>query len=360
MACFPAELYAIRGPQLEPVVDLVLLSAAVLVFEGGVVASRRRLIIGGLVLGLAVAIKLSAGIPVAVLLVVCVGALRQRAVVLIAAVVGGFAVVTLPFAALAPSSFWQEVVVTQLGRVPAADRATLMTRLGEMTGLSEIGAAPAEVVVVSALLVAAVATVFVASRRRPTSLEWFALATTAAVALAQLAPAQYYTQYAALLAPFMGLVLGLAAGRLADMLERPRAVLVAAAVASGALLATQVAFVRTESAPDPAAVVDAALPPGACALSDRPVLLFTADRFQSTVAGCTQLTDPAGTLLALGGDARRSVATWQQAFEHVDYVVTDRLIRSWQLPAGARIPDYVAAHFRLVHADALLVYVRST
>ena len=168
MACFPAELYAIRGPQLEPVVDLVLLIGAALVFEAGAVATRRRVVIGGLVLGLAVAVKLSAAIPVAVLVVVCVAATRQRAVVLIAAVVGGFAVVTLPFVALAPASFWQDVVVTQLGRVPATDRATFMARLGEMTGLSEIGATPAAVIVVSALLVAAVATVFVASRRRPT------------------------------------------------------------------------------------------------------------------------------------------------------------------------------------------------
>jgi hypothetical protein len=64
-------------------------------------------------------------------------------------------------------------------------------------------------------------------------------------------------------------------------------------------------------------------------------------------------------LLALGGDTRQSADTWHQAFEHVDYVVTDRPIRSWQLPVAARIPDYVAGHFRLVHAEPLLVYVRS-
>ncbi|HEY2594719.1 MAG TPA: hypothetical protein VGK33_12540, partial [Chloroflexota bacterium] len=351
---------AIRGPQLEPVVDLFVLIGAVLVFEVGGVTTRRRLIIGGLVLGLAVAIKLSAAIPVAVILVVCAGAVRGRAVALVATVVGGFAVVTLPFVALAPASFWQDTVLTQLGRVPAGDRATLVTRLGEMTGLSEVGASPAVVIAVSAFLMTGVATVFVASRRRPTLLEWFALGATVAVALAQLAPAQYYTQYAALLAPFVALVLGLAAARLLEVVTRPRAALVAAVIASGVLLAAQVAFVSTESAPDLAAVVDAAVPAGACALSDRPVLLFTADRFQSTLAGCTQLTDPAGTVLALGGETRQSVDTWQQAFEHVDYVVTDRSIRRWQLPAAARIPDYVAAHFRLVHVDALLVYVRST
>lgn len=360
MACFPAELYAIRGPQLEPVVDLLLLLGVVLVFDGDDPTSRRRrLIAGGVVLGLAVAVKLSAAMPLAVVLLVCARAVRQRSIPVAAGVAGGFALLTVPLAAFAPASFWQDAVVTQLDRLPDAGRATLSTRLGDMTGLAEIHGPPAVVIAVSVLLVVAVAAAFAASRRRLTPLEWFAVGGAAAVALAQLLPAQYYTQYAALLAPFVSLALGLAVARGAEMLPCPRTVFATVGVACAALVISQVFFVLTESAPDPAATVDAAVPAGACALSDSPVLLFTADRFRSTVVGCTQMTDPGGTVLALAGDTEQSVDTWRLAFAHVDYVVTNRPIARWGIPAAAGIPKYVTLHFRLVRANRLLVYVRS-
>jgi alpha-1,2-mannosyltransferase len=359
MACFPALLYAIRGPQLEPVVDFFCLLGAVLVFDRDALAGGRRLGAGGVALGLAVTVKLSAGIPVALLLLVCMSRSRRRAINIAAGVVSGFAVVTLPFVAIAPASFWHDTVSTQLGRVPATGRATVLERLGEMTGLSEIGAAAAVVIAVTVVLSAFVVLAFIVRPRRPTPLEWFALSATAAVALAQLAPAQYYPQYAALLAPFASLVLGLSVARVATALRRPRAAPALAGIACVALLLAQLAYVSGESAPDFAAVIDAVVPAGACALSNSPVYLVTADRFRSTARGCTQMTDPAGTMLALPSSTGEAVAAWQEAFEHVDYVVTDRPINTWQLPTAARIPEYVGANFRVVHAGVLLVYVRA-
>jgi len=117
--------------------------------------------------------------------------------------------------------------------------------------------------------------------------------------------------------------------------------------------------VSHESAPDVAKAVDAIVPAGACTLSNAPVYLVTADRFQSTVPGCTVMTDPAGTLLALPPDTNEAVVTWRHAFEAADYIVTDRAVADWNLPAGALIPEYVAQNFHIVHAGTLLVYVRS-
>ncbi len=360
MACFPAELYAIRGPQLEPVVDLFCLVGMVLVFDGDAFASRRRMAAGGTALGVAMAVKLSAAIPVALLLVVVASTARRRLVGVAWGVVSGFALLTLPLAALAPGSFWRDTVTTQLGRVPSAGRASLLSRLVQMTGLSEIDAIPGAVVLlVSAALLLFVMGAFVASRRRPTSLEWFALSATTGVAFAQFAPAQYYPQYAALLAPFVSLLLGLSAARALEVAPAPRAVLVAAAVACAALVGAQAVYVSHESAPDFARAIDAVVPAGACTISNAPVYLVTADRFQSTAPACTLMTDPAGTVLALPPTTNEAVATWRHAFESADYVVTDRAVAGWNLPAGALIPEYVAENFHIVHAGSLLVYVRS-
>ena len=279
MACFPAELYAIRGPQLEPVVVLFCLLGAVLVFDGDLFASRLRMLEGGAALGVAMAVKLSALIPVVLLVLVCMGAVRRRALAMLAAVVGGFALLTVPFAVLAPGSFWRDTVTTQVARVPATGRASVLTRLGEMTGLSEIGAPAAVVIGVSAGLLVLVVIAFVAYRQRPTPLEWFALTATAAVAVAQFAPAQYYPQYAALLAPFLSILLGVWVARLARSVQRRRLVLGTVGVACAALFAAQGLFVHTESVPDYAGAVDAVVPSGACALSNAPVYLVTTDRF---------------------------------------------------------------------------------
>ena len=70
------------------------------------------------------------------------------------------------------------------------------------------------------------------------------------------------------------------------------------------------------------------------------------------------MTDPAGTVLALPADSTEAIGVWQQAFASVDYVVTDRPIGEWQLPAQARIPEYVATNFHLRQSGSLLVYVR--
>ncbi len=358
MAVFPAQLYAIRGPQLEPVAVFLLLLGAVTVFNGDSLVGSRRQVGGGAALGAAVAVKLSAAIPVAALLLVCVWVVRRRAAATATAATAVFGLLAAPFVAMAPGAFWHDAVATQLGRVPGGGRAPLLTRLGEMTGVSEIGAPPAAAIAVAAALTGIVLIAFVATRRRPTPLEWFALAATAAVVIAQLAPAQYYTQYAALLAPFVSVLLGLSAARLVGRRFRARAAAATVGVACAVLVVAQLLYVSGEAAPDYAASIDAVLPPGACALSDSPVLLVTANRFQAAAPGCTLMTDPAGTALAQPSSSAAAMATWRRAFEHVEYVVTDQPITRWSLPPGAEIPRYVAALFRMTRAGPLLIYVR--
>ncbi|MDQ6846866.1 MAG: glycosyltransferase 87 family protein [Candidatus Dormibacteraeota bacterium] len=357
MACFPGELYAIRGPQLEPLMTFFCLLGAALVFDGDRFAGPRRMLLGGVGLGFAVAVKLPALIPIAVIMVLAVPALRRRALPFVGGVASGAAVPALPFIVLAPAAFWQDVVSTQVARIPSTGRVSVAGRLGELTGLTGASAESLAIGVSIALAVLVIAA-FGASRRRPTLLERFAIGATVIGGVAQFVPAQYYPQYAALMAPFVSLLLGLSVASAAEILRNRSAALAFACLASTALLALQLWHVSGESAPDPAALVDAVIPPGACAISNSPVFLFTANRFQSDVAGCTDLTDPAGTFLALGVTSAESVATWQYAFAHADYVLTDGPITQWGLPVGAHVLAYVAQNFRLVRDRNPYIYVR--
>jgi hypothetical protein len=90
------------------------------------------------------------------------------------------------------------------------------------------------------------------------------------------------------------------------------------------------------------------------------VFLFTADRFQANTPGCTVMTDPDGTTLALSDGSPEAAATWRAAFTHTDYVVTDAPIGDWDLPTSAHIPTYIADNFRLVRSGGLLIYVRDS
>jgi alpha-1,2-mannosyltransferase len=359
MALFPAELYAIRGPQLEPVVIFFCLAGAVLAFNGTAPAGSRRLAIAGVAFGFAVAVKLSAALPLIVLAVLCARQARRRLLPFAAGAAAGFGIPALPFLLLAPGAFVRDTVTTQLGRIPASGRVSLSVRLGDLTGASAFTTRETLTIATAMAISGFVIVAFAVSRRSPTPLEWFALGATVTVALAQLAPAQYYPQYAAVIAPFLAMVLGVAVGRLAGIGTR-RAAIGGAAAAVAALVTGTLLNVSAEAVPDVARSVDAVIPAGGCSLSNSPVFLFTADRFQANTPGCTVMTDPDGTTLALSDGSPEAAATWRAAFTHTDYVVTDAPIGDWDLPTSAHIPTYIADNFRLVRSGGLLIYVRDS
>jgi hypothetical protein len=354
MALFPAELYALHSVLLEPVVDVCCLGGAVLIFDGDTLAGPRRLAAGGILFGLAGTVKASAILPVLVIAVLCLPRLRRRVLPFVAGVVLGFAVPTLPFFLAAPASLYRDVVTTQVSRIPASARVPVATRLGDLTGAAAVTNRDSVAIGATIALVALVVGAFALSRRRPTTLEWFAIGSCVAVGVAQLAPAQYYPHYAAFIAPFLAIVLAVSLARVVG--ERaPRLALVIAAASVAALLINQVSSLRGQSSPDVVAAVDSVVPAGGCTTSDAPRNLVTTDRFVATASGCTNMTDPNGTMLALGVGPAAS-AVWLATFHHTDYLVTDTPIARWTIPADASA--YVASHFRVVRSDGLLIYVR--
>ena len=359
MAFYPAELYALRSGLLESVVDFFCLGGAALVFEGDTFAgSPRRLLLGGIAFGIAGTIKAPAIIPVLVVSVLCLSDTRLRFLPFLTGVVAGFGIPTLPFFLLAPGSLIRDVVITALSSIPAGHRVSVTVRLGDITGTSVFGGGAASAIIATVVIGAIVVAAFVLRRRRPSPLESFAIAATLLAAIAQLGPDYYYAQYTAFVAPFLGLLLGIALARLVAQ-RSPRIVLAIVAAGVAVMCAYQLFTIHTSVTSDIAGVVDAVIPAGGCTLSDAPSKLVTTDRFVATASDCNDMIDPEGATLSYGYGSAGALHLWTVMVERSDYMVTSTPFADWYIPPDARLRDYVASNFRLLHSGRLLFYIRN-
>ena len=357
MAVFPAEVIATHTVLLEPLLDVFCLLGAVLVFDRGrFAASRVRLLAGGAAFGFAGAIKVWAIIPMLVVAIVCLPVVRNRLLPYLGGVVAGFAIPTLPFFIVAPGAFAHDVLATQLRRIGASGRIGMAHRLADLTGTTSVAGGAVSITVL-ALVACLVVAAFVAAHRLPSRFEWFAIGSAVAVGALLLTPAQFYSHYAVFFAPFLAVVVGIAAGLVFD--RRPlRAALAVAVVALAALFANQVHLVAAESARDVAPAVDAVIPKGACALADSSADLITANRFVSAIPGCTKIADPYGTTIAYGGKTPAALVVWRGAFAHADYLVLYSL-RNGRVYLAPSLRAELADQFHLVRSGGLLIYVRN-
>jgi hypothetical protein len=371
LAVYPAAVQAAHTVLLEPWLVLFCLAGMLAVFDrDGLASSTRRLVWGGVAFGFAGAIKVWAILPVLVILVLILAARQprpsRRAGAYAAGVIAGFAVPVLPFAALAPGTFYRSVIVAQLVRVDSV-RIPLGYRLHEMTGLTDITGLTSTLVlsVISLLILALIIGCSVAASRltgeRPPLLEQFALAATALTIIAFLWPADFYYHYAGFLVPFLALAIALPVARFVDALRvsrtggpvqsgpvqsgpvpaagaraagdagtadaagppRPAARLVvryATPVAIVAVAVMAVAQFGFESSLQPplapttpgltSDVVSAAsnvIPPGSCVLTDQASYTIAASRFYSPRPGCVPMVDGVGSDYSLSRG--RSAAT---------------------------------------------------
>ena len=219
LAIFPGSLVAAHTVLLEPWVTLFCLIGAVAVLDRDQFArSGLRLLWGGVAFGFAGAVEVWAIIPVVVAAVLLAREIR-RAVLFVAGVAIGFCVPVIPFAAAAPRRFYNSFFAAQVFRVvptrtPVQKRLRLMSGIGQLLHLGATGTLIAALIIVI-FVVAAFAAAWRISGRPLTGLDWFAVATCTLVVLAFLWYAQFFLHFPAFLAPFLGLSIGLAAGRLA-------------------------------------------------------------------------------------------------------------------------------------------------
>jgi alpha-1,2-mannosyltransferase len=357
MALYPAELYALRSGLLESVVAFFCLAGAALMFQGDSVAtSRRRVLAGGVAFGIAGTVKAPAIVPVVVLAVLCLSDLRKRFIPFVGGVVAGFGIPTLPFFLMAPAAFIRDVIITPLSSIPAGNRVSIPVRLGDITGTSAFGDAWASIIA-TVVIVMLVVAAFLLPRRRPSTLEWFAIAATVLASLAQLGPSYYFANYTAFVTPFLGLLLGISVGRLVEH-RSERIAPAIAALAVAILFTHQVFAISGSETLDIAGVVDAVIPAGGCTLSDAPSKLVTTNRFVSTTSACNALIDPEGATLSYGYGSAGAERLWTGMVEQADYMLTSTPFANWDIPPDAQLRAYVTANFHLIERGALLFYVR--
>jgi len=346
LAVYPASVTTTYTIFLEPWVALFCLAGAVAVFDGDRLAGSRRLIWGGVTFGFAGAIESWAIMPV--LIVVLLALPRPRkAAILVGGVAIGFLVPVLPFAALAPRRFYDGVFLAQLVRYHQV-RVSVWTRLQDMAGLGDLHHVSHTAIVLAALVLAGfVAVTLVAAtlvtRRPPPPLEWFGVLTAALVVAVFMWPPGFFFHFPAFLAPFLAVALALPASRLLTA-SQPRAERMGIGpgtrwIAAGLVVLVIGVFTVTQARSEatltprvaPAAVAAArrAIPPGACVLTDQSSFTIAADRFTSSVPGCSQMIDPLGTDYALtpGRDGLHDAgrfpavaAIMRYAFDHAQYV----------------------------------------
>ena len=383
LAIFPGSLVAAHTVLLEPWLTLFCLIGAVAVLDRDQLArSSRRLLWGGVAFGFAGAVEVWAIIPVVVIAVLLAREIR-RAALFVAGVAIGFCVPIIPFAATAPRRFYNSFFAAQVFRVvptrtPVNKRLRLMSGIGQLLHLGDTGTLIAALIIVI-FVVTAFIVAWRVSAQPLTGLDWFAVATCTLVIVAFLWYAQFFLHFPAFLAPFLGLSIGLAAGRLAGALqtgsiEAPASqrspgswtqwAVVGLAAIGVVILAVQQGQsdrnVTPRVTPPALQAVQHIVPRGACVLSDQASFLIAADRFYSSVPGCSEMVDAIGTDYALGhgrdatsGAARYPAVdnTWQSAFRHAQYVWLSLRFNTRRIAWTPALHSYFWNHFTRVYKD---------
>jgi hypothetical protein len=312
----------------------------------------------------------------------------------VAGVAIGFCVPVIPFAATAPRRFYNSFFAAQVFRVvptrtPVNKRLRLMSGIGQLLHLGDTGTLVAALII-AVFVVAAFVAAWRISGQPLTALDWFAVATCTLVVVAFLWYAQFFLHFPAFLAPFLGLSIGLAAGRLAGAVTTgdvaapanrrspgtwAQWAVVGLAAVGVVILAVQQGQSDLNVTPrvSPAALraVQRIAPPGSCVLSDQASFLIAADRFYSSVPGCTEMVDAIGTDYALGHgrDATSGAArfpavdrTWQSAFRHAQYVWLSLRFNKRRIAWTPALHSYFWNHFTRVYKDGKndALYARTT
>jgi alpha-1,2-mannosyltransferase len=370
LAVFPDSLQAARTVLLEPWLVLLCLLGALAVFDGDRLAGRWRLIWGGLAFGFAGAVKVWAVLPVLVLLVLM--ARRPRdAGGFAAGVAAGFCLLVLPFALLAPLTFYHSVIVAQLVRSDIV-RVPFGLRLQHMLGLTHVPLLPtATLVVIGVCVIAVIAALSVLgwrlARQPPPPLDWFATVTCPVIIVAFLWPSDFYYHYSAFLAPFLAMAIALPVARVLAALGGPGVrsrgmrPLRTSVAATALLVLTALAVLQAIAESHLAAAVSTAeigaaqraIPPGACVISDQVSYTIAINRFVSDVPGCSQMVDGVGSDYALSnghngltgaGSTPAVEQLWLSAFRSAQYVwLTSDSPR--RVPWTPTLRAYFLAHF---------------
>jgi len=289
--------YAERTTLLEPLVNLGLLAALALLGPSAGSASRRRVALAGVALGLAVAVKAWAVVPFAVLALWLLHRDGRRcAVTFTGAGTAAAAVVSLPFLLAAGPAMVRMVVLDQLGR--PSNGVPLATRLASIEGwrLSPVPLPTGSVLLAVAIALLVAAAAAVVAWRVPAARVWAAL--LAAQGALLLTSPSYFAHYGTYVAPALVLLAGAGADAVLCAVEAHTAAFRPLVPALG-LVALAVLSAHVVTQPEgrrvPARTAEDALSGVRCVAADSAAALVTADVLTRDLRdGCRLVVDVTG------------------------------------------------------------------
>jgi alpha-1,2-mannosyltransferase len=382
MALYPNSVSATHTIRLEPYLVLFCLVAALLFFEGDRVATLDRVLWAGLALACAASVKVWA--LVIVLPTIAVALHAGKAVVgrLVLGLVCGVGIVVLPLAIVDPGGFVSQVVFAQLGRstngiaaYSVGDRLSMLWGFEIYPDGSRARTALLVLVAVVAVFVSVIAVHRAVLGRSFQVFDAWVYGSAVLLLVAMHAPAQFYHYYTYFVAPFLAIALGLLAAAMSDLaghwLSGPKAawaiplsVVALAVVATPSVINGSIEYMRLSD--DPGDLIAAAIPVGACVVTDMPTLLVVGDRTSPT-SGCPAVNDPFGLWLTRNDGLPPTSpppydptfrAQWMRWFQQAEYVV---LSIPWSnyIPWDDRMRSAFDAEYRLIaQAERAFVYQR--
>ena len=386
LALFPQALGVGNTLALDPYLVMFCLLGTLVMFRSGGLGSSRRLLLAGVLFGLATVMKAWGVFPAIAALLICVPIWRSAAVPFASGLVLGFGVPSLPFFVAAPGAFVHDVVFSQLIRSTTGQGFTsLGERLQLLLGFTpSTDPASTQLALAIALVLAIfVVTTYAITARKSRRLDWFVLLVAAIDGGVMLfVVKEVYSYYAYFVAAFGVVLLGLCLGRAVQGIRwagvqiggnaQRAGKLVASAVLPAAIVIAAIlvlesdvgsAYTHVSGAYDPQATVQAQIPKGACVVSDEAGTLIDSDRFSASQPGCPALADAFGLWLTDNDgipppaqpQSTAFVAEWLSWFQRADYVVLT-VPQSDYLPWTPSLISWFNANYHLV-ASQPYVYV---
>lgn len=384
VALSPTAVFEMTAVKLESYCLLLCLLGAVAVVRAEVATARRArqlVAVAGVVMGVALAVKLWA---LLLLVALAVGVWRVGRPLLwrfVAATVIGFSLVAGPFFLLAPSEFIRQVIIAQLTRRPnVLGAVSTVNRLSELMGLRNTPLALTRLEIYAVCAVAAgvvLAGLFLGGRRRV--IDDYLLVASALTLTALLASKEFYNYYGYFWTPLMVGVIVSSVVRIArgvalkrqstsgwSTQRRPTvagrilgALLIAVAIPTSVVVEHH--LIEVNAGASQSTLIDRYVPPGSCVIFDDAIQGIESNRLVSASSTCPVIVDSGGLSMAVGGRHPERSTTldrvWRRDFLAAQYVVLAGLT-PLGIPWTGTLYSWFVAHFHVVFNGLTYVIYR--
>ena len=349
------------GIKLDPFFIFLVLLSTSLIFGNQPLGAPRRMRIAGGLIGIAIAVKFWAVVPLACLIGTVATESPKAAKVLLRWSVGVALLLLAPFIVLSPwpllrDAVWLQVTRHALVAVSLTDRLTNLSPLQGGSGtVIQIGAA------IWALVLAA-SSIYVLRRRRRRLLNVYCVSTMFVSALVVLIPTEFFSYYAYMYLPFAALVIGIAVSDLeaetrSDFNPAFRAlacICILGLLCGGTLISWQ--YYRSSSLQSrnlSVKSIEHLVPRGSCVVADNPIITVLYDLQSNKTSKCDLPIDPAAMWMDYYANPENPptalAGAWRHLLQHSDYVVLlspfDAVI-PWESPHGSTLQKWFDVHFR--------------